>query len=203
MRTFLNFISYVFHPIFIPVMATVGYFVITPRMYEFNFTVNVAITISIFTIFIPILTFVLLRRLRLIESIFVKNVDQRRIPLYLYVLLLFLIVTRIISESIFAELFDFFLATLISAVICLVFVLARVKASMHMMGISGLVLFFTVLSITYQLNITFGLSILILMIGIVGSSRLYLKAHTCTELIIGFFIGAVPQVLVMYDYDWL
>jgi len=200
MRIFLNVISYLFHPIFIPVMATVGYFIVTPRMYEFNFTVDVSITISIFTIFIPILTFILLRRLRLIDTIFVKEVDQRKIPLYLYVLLLFVIITKVISKSIFAELFDFFLATLISATACLLFVLFRVKASMHMMGISGLVMFFIVLSISYQLNITFALSILILILGVVGSSRLYLKAHTFTELVLGFFIGAIPQLLMMYDW---
>ncbi|KAB8154444.1 hypothetical protein EZY14_008455 [Kordia sp. TARA_039_SRF] len=200
MRTFLNVISYVFHPIFIPSMATVGYFLVTPRMYEFNFKVDVSITIAIFTVFIPILTFILLRRLRMIDTVFVKDVRQRKIPLYLYVLLLFLIVTKIISKSIFAELYDFFVATLISAILCLFFVLIRIKASMHMMGIAGLVMFLIVLSISYQLNITFALSILILMIGIVGSSRLYLKAHTISELILGLAIGVIPQLLVMYDW---
>jgi membrane-associated phospholipid phosphatase len=190
----------VFHPIFIPSMATVGYFLVTPRMYEFNFKVDVSITIAIFTVFIPILTFILLRRLRMIDTVFVKDVRQRKIPLYLYVLLLFLIVTKIISKSIFAELYDFFVATLISAILCLFFVLIRIKASMHMMGIAGLVMFLIVLSISYQLNITFALSILILMIGIVGSSRLYLKAHTISELILGFAIGVIPQLLVMYDW---
>lgn len=181
-------------------MATVGFFMVTPRMYDFDFKVDVSITISIFTIFIPILTFILLQRFRLIESIFVKDVKQRRIPLYLYALLLFLVITKVIPKSIFAELYDFFLATLISTTICLLFVLCRVKASMHMMGISGLVMFLIVLSITYQLNITFALSILIFMIGLVGTSRLYLKAHTFTELIIGFFIGWIPQLLVMTDW---
>ena len=200
MRTFLNVISYVFHPIFIPSIATVGYFLVTPRMYEFNFKVDVSITIAIFTVFIPILTFILLRRLRVIDTVFVKDVRQRKIPLYLYVLLLFLIVTKIISKSIFAELYDFFVATLISAILCLFFVLIRIKASMHMMGIAGLVMFLIVLSISYQLNITFALSILILMIGIVGSSRLYLKAHTISELILGFAIGVIPQLLVIYDW---
>jgi len=181
-------------------MATVGFFTVTPRLYDFNFKVDVSITISIFTIFIPVLTFILLRRFRLIDSIFVKDVKQRRIPLYLYTLLLFLVVTKVIPKFIFAELYDFFLATLISTTVCLVFVLCRVKASMHMMGISGLVMFLVVLSITYQLNITFALSVLIFMIGLVATSRLFLKAHTFTELIIGFFIGWIPQLLVMYDW---
>ena len=67
-----------------------------------------------------------------------------------------------------------------------------------MMGISGLVMFLVVLSITYQVNITFALSILIFMIGLVATSRLFLKAHTFSELILGFFIGWIPQLVVTY-----
>ena len=200
MRTFYNVISYIFHPIFIPVMATIGYFIVTPRLYDTSFSIDVTITIAIFTVCIPILVFILLRRFKLIDSVFVKDVSQRKIPLYLYVLLLFLIITKVIPQSIFAELFDFFVASLVSALICLVLVLFRVKASMHLMGISGLLMFLIVLSITYQLNITFALSILILLVGLVGTSRLFLKAHTFTELILGFFIGAVPQLLVIYSW---
>jgi hypothetical protein len=181
-------------------MATVGYFLVTPRLYDLNFKIDVAITISIFTIFIPILLFILLKRFKLIDSIFVKDVSQRKIPLYVYVLVLFLIITKVITKSIFAELYDFFLATLIATIVCLTLVLFRIKASMHIMGISGLVMFLIALSITYQVNITFALSVLILMIGLVGTSRLFLKAHTFAELIIGFFIGWIPQLLVMYDW---
>lgn len=181
-------------------MATVGYFLVTPRLYELNFKIDVVITISIFTIFIPILIFVLLKRFKLIDSIFARKVEERKIPLYVYVLILFLIVTKVITKSIFAELYDFFLATLIASLVCLTLVLFRVKASMHMMGVSGLLMFLIVLSITYQLNIIFALSTLILVTGLVGTSRLFLKAHTFSELIIGFFIGLIPQLLVMYDW---
>ena len=197
MRTFLKVISYLFHPILIPIMATIGYFIVTPRLYELNFKIDVSITISIFTICIPMLIFILLKRFKMIDSVFLKEVSQRKIPLYIYVLILFLIITKVITKSIFAELYDFFLATLISSAVCLLFVFFRVKASMHMMGISGLVMFLMILSITYQVNITFALSILIFMIGLVATSRLFLKAHTFPELIFGFFIGWIPQLLVV------
>lgn len=200
MRTFLKVISYLFHPIFIPIMATIGYFLVTPRLYELNFKIDVSITVTIFTICIPVLIFILLRRFKMIDSIFLKDVSQRKIPLYIYVLILFLIITKVITKSIFAELHNFFLATLISSAACLLLVFFRVKASMHMMGISGLVMFLVILSITYQVNITFALSILIFSIGLVATSRLFLKAHTFPELIFGFFIGLIPQLLVIYNW---
>ncbi len=198
MRTFLKVISYLFHPIFTPIIATISYFLVTPRMYDFNFKIDVSITITVFTICIPMLIFILLKRFKMIDSIFLKDVSQRKIPLYIYVLILFLIITKVITKSIFAELYDFFLATLISSIICLTLVFFRVKASMHIMGISGLVMFLAILSITYQVNITFALGFLIFMIGLVATSRLFLKAHTFPELIFGFFIGLIPQLLVTY-----
>ncbi len=180
-------------------MATIGYFLVTPRLYELNFKIDVSITVTIFTICIPVLIFILLKRFKMIDSIFLKDVSQRKIPLYVYVLILFLIITKVITKSIFAELYDFFLATLISSAVCLLLVFFRVKASMHMMGISGLVMFLVILSITYQVNITFALSILIFSIGLVATSRLFLKAHTFAELVFGFFIGLIPQLLVIYN----
>lgn len=179
-------------------MATVGYFLVTPRMYELNFKIDVSITTTIFTICIPMLIFILLRRFKMIDSVFLKEVSQRKIPLYIYILILFLIISKVITRPIFAELYYFYLATLVSSTICLILVFFKVKASMHIMGISGLVMFLVVLSITYQVNITFALSILIFMIGLIATSRLFLKAHTYPELILGFFIGWIPQLLVIY-----
>lgn len=200
MRAFLKFTSYLFHPIFIPIMGTVAYFIVTPRMYEDVFAINVSIAIAIFTICIPMLIFLLLKRFGLIDSIFLKKVQERRIPLYIYILILFLIITKVITRPIFAELHEFFLASLVATVVCLFFVFLKVKSSMHMIGISGLTMFLIALSVQYQINITFAISLFILFIGIVASSRLFLKAHTFTELILGFLIGSIPQLLVITDW---
>jgi hypothetical protein len=35
------------------------------------------------------------------------------------------------------------------------------------------------------------------MNGVIASSRLVMKAHTPKELIIGFFSGAIPQLLLL------
>jgi hypothetical protein len=39
------------------------------------------------------------------------------------------------------------------------------------------------------------------MIGVVASSRLEMQAHTTKELVVGFLLGSIPQLL--FFYFWL
>ena len=48
-----------------------------------------------------------------------------------------------------------------------------------------------------QIQSTFTIAMLILLNGIVASSRLEMNAHTNKELIIGFILGAIPQLLLL------
>lgn len=155
---------------------------------------GISISISIFTVFAPMLFFVILKRLGIISSIFLSDVKERKVPLYMYIILLYVMTNSIMKYSYFAELHFFFIATLISIVLCLILVFFKIKASMHVMGISGLTIFLILMSIYYQKNITFAISVFIFLIGAVASARLILKAHSQKEVIIGFLIGVLPQL---------
>jgi hypothetical protein len=49
----------------------------------------------------------------------------------------------------------------------------------------------------FQINSIFTVATLLLLNGIIASSRLEMKAHTNKELAIGFFLGAIPQILLL------
>jgi len=66
-----------------------------------------------------------------------------------------------------------------------------------MIGISGLFMFFVALAVQFAVNITGVLAVVVLAIGGVATSRLHLKAHTVKELIFGFFIGIIPQIVLV------
>ena len=70
-----------------------------------------------------------------------------------------------------------------------------------MIGISALTVFAIGISLLYQTNILFLISFLILMNGMVAASRLQMKAHTTVELVLGFFIGLIPQLAL--GWFWL
>jgi len=187
-------ISYLFHPIFIPIMGTLGYFFVTPRLYNNTFIYGISISISIFTVFAPMLFFMILKRLGIISSIFLSDVKERKVPLYLYIILLYVMTNSIIKHTYFAELHYFFVASLISIVLCLLLVFFKIKASMHVMGISGLTIFLILMSIYYQKNITFAISVFIFLTGAIASARLILRAHTPKEVILGLLAGSIPQL---------
>jgi len=53
------------------------------------------------------------------------------------------------------------------------------------------------LSIHFEINVTIAISIVTLLCGLVATSRLYLKAHTKSEVIIGFAIGLLTQLFTI------
>ncbi|NER12733.1 hypothetical protein GWK08_04720 [Leptobacterium flavescens] len=200
MKVFFKFISYLFHPLFLPLAGAVIYYTISPKFHPPEEWQSVILRVSILTLLIPIVFFYLLRNIGWVSSIYLKEVSERKIPLYIYIFLIFMVIYGVVSPIFALELYFYFVGILGSLIACLVLVFFRFKASMHMMGISGLTLFVIGLSFHYEVNITFALALLVFSIGLVASSRLYLKAHDNKELLLGFFIGAVPQFIVFNNW---
>jgi membrane-associated phospholipid phosphatase len=127
----------------------------------------------------------------------VTNVSQRRIPLLLHIILLLILVTNTITKDIIPELFYFFIGSIISSLIALILVYFEKKISLHMLGISSLTAFCISSCIHFQVYEIQFISILLFCNGLVASSRLYMKAHSTNELILGYLIGLLPQMIVL------
>jgi putative Mn2+ efflux pump MntP len=84
---------------------------------------------------------------------------------------------------------------------CLMLAIFKFKASIHMISITGLFMFFINLSIHFSINIIGTLALMSIITGAIATSRLHVKAHTYKELILGVFIGVIPQ-LILVSY-WL
>ncbi|MEO8234959.1 MAG: hypothetical protein ABI549_06045 [Flavobacterium sp.] len=103
-----------------------------------------------------------------------------------------------ITKEVIPELFYFFLGSIISSVIALLLVYLKKKASLHMLGISSLTVFCISCCIHFQVREVLIISLLLLCNGLVASSRLYMKAHTTKELVLGYLIGLFPQLLLLF-----
>lgn len=154
--------------------------------------------ILIITILVPILFFLLLRSTGHVNSIMVPEASQRKIPLLLQCFLYILLVKRSIVITRYPELHFFFLGALFSTILALLCSLFKIKASLHLMAISGFTIFAIGLNIHLQMHNPYWSAFLILMTGIVASSRLEMEAHSPNELVIGTFIGILPQILFLY-----
>jgi len=76
-------LSYIFHPLFMPISAVLFYFYISPRFFNTEFMYSKIFATVIMTVIIPILTFYMLKNLQLVTSIHLKDVKQRKWPLAL------------------------------------------------------------------------------------------------------------------------
>jgi len=67
-----------------------------------------------------------------------------------------------------------------------------------MLAISGFTIFVIGLNIHLQMQNPYWSALLILLSGVVASSRLEMKAHTSREILIGLAIGIMPQLLFLF-----
>ncbi len=158
-------------------------------------------SIFILSVLVPIILFFLLRKLYLVRGPFLSDVRERRIPLAMYIVLLSALLYRVIPRVFSEELYYFFAAYLGSMVGCYVLVLLRFKTSIHMIGIAAITFFVMGMSVHFQMQLIYLLSLLFFLNGALATSRLVLRAHNVPEMLVGFFLGAIPQLLAfMY---WL
>ena len=191
------------HPVFIPLFGTLSYFLLAPHYLTTWQQFLVAMQVSILTIFIPVSFYFLLRALGRVDSLMVAKVSQRKLPLLIQSVLLFLLVSKSVTIDKIPELYFFFLAALASTMAALAFSLLKVKVSLHMMGISAITVFTVVLSILHHANAILLISTLVFANGLTASSRLQMKAHSETELILGLICGVLPQIAIGYVYLYL
>lgn len=201
MKKILPFFSYLFHPLFIPLFTVVYFFYKDENYLVTAEKLLIAIQIIIITILIPIAFFFLLRSMGKIDSVMASDLKQRRWPLVLQGVLLYILLRQSIAFDRIPELYFFFLSILMTTVLALVFLFAKIKMSLHMAAMAAMLFFIVGLSIHSHSNDIAVIALLLVMTGLVASSRLEMKAHTYTELGIGFAAGMLPQVA--FWYFWL
>ena len=198
LKKILPSFSYIFHPIFIPALATIFYLLYHGADFITQEKLFIFFQVVIVTIVIPMLVFLLLRATGNVDTIMIAKTSQRKIPLVIHCFLLILLVRKSITIERYPELHFFLLAALMSTMLAFVLLFGNIKASLHMIAISSLTVFVIGLSLHFQTQNIIAISILILLNGIVASSRLEMKAHTSKELALGFFLGAIPQILLLF-----
>lgn len=201
MDRILKSISIIFHPLIIPLLGVLFYFSKSPRFIPEEIVKAKIISIFILTVILPVLIFFLLKTLGKVNSIYLKTTEERIYPLILNCIVILIVLQRIITQSQIIELYYFFIGILISTMACLMLAIFKFKASIHMISITGLFMFFINLSIHFSINIIGTLALMSVITGAIATSRLHVKAHTYKELILGVFIGVIPQ-LILVNY-WL
>jgi hypothetical protein len=156
------------------------------------------IQIFILTLLLPISFYSVLKIFKKIKSFTEATLEERRLPIFIQLILLYLLLKFTVLETHFPELFKFFQAGFISAFLVFISVMFRFKASLHMIGCTSLAVFVLLFTSYLEIAALTTVAVLILCMGFVASSRLFMKAHTPIELIAGMLLGGLPQLFIWF-----
>ena len=197
MRSLSIFLSYLFHPLLIPMAGTLSYFLVTPKYSPLEEQGGNLLPIFILTVIIPLISYAILRNLGLASSVFLAPVKERLYPLIISLGLLLIVLFRVIPNNYTVELYYYFVGLIAATAACLLALLLKVRCSLHMMGLGSLLMYLIALSIHFEINITIAISACTLICGLAATARIYLKAHNRAEIVIGFIIGFLSQLMTI------
>jgi hypothetical protein len=197
-------VSYMFHPIFMPVYGILIYLNSGTYLEYLPFEARRAIFLIILltTLVIPLSLLPMFLYGRLVKSVFMESQRERLIPLLAMALLYMFAYYMLVHLQVPALIKSYMLATNITILLTL-FLSFRFHISLHMVGVGGLLGAVTGLGIRLSINMTLVTMIVLLVCGLVGSARLKLDAHKPAAVYSGFGLGIVVMMgglLLLWRY---
>lgn len=191
-----KFISTILHPTVLPTVGAFLYFIFVTQTFEKRLQLIVLGLIFVLTYIVPILLLFFLKNFGFIKDFQVSTIKERRVPVIFMILILYFLGNTIIQIPMIRNLGILFYGTSLSLICIYVLFSIKLKSSLHLVSMGNMLGFFLIMTNVNNLSISFIIILLIFLSGILASSRLYLKAHTPIELLIGFFLGFISQFLL-------
>lgn len=157
--------------------------------------------ILILTAAIPLLLFLILKVLKVVQSVHLEAARERMTPLALYCILIIILLRGVFRDGLHQPLYYFFVGVLLASMVALALTIVHYKMSLHMLAMGGALGFIFMISIYLGTSFLYTMITLILASGVTASSRLYMKAHKGHELWFGLGIGLFSQVIVGSYYS--
>lgn len=213
MTNLSKIISWVFMPLFLPMLALITVLFI-PSNNPFCFNQECLYMLpepakwaliymfSIFLVLAPGLSFIIMYRWNMIDTIEMDNREERNLPIivmFLYSLVLYLAIVWMSPEGMPRFIISFPLSgVLVTASFYAMNKWKKVSIHAAAAGIAtGLVLAYTLSHTYYPI---YPLIIFIMISGIVMSARLYLDKHTIDEVGIGWLTGLFITFITVYFF---
>jgi hypothetical protein len=189
-RTAAKIISYVFHPLLLAtyLMLVLSFFFPAMLMISFNNMLKVALFIFAFTFVFPVINLALFRFLGTITSFQLESHQERKQPFLIisvmYIVVAYLFYVKLPFSINFNKLMIIIAILVVVATITTFFI----KVSVHSLAMGGWVGILLPL-IKFSPELLWPTATIIVISGLVVSSRLHLNAHTLKEAMIGLLTG--------------
>ena len=192
-------ISYVFHPLFIPVY--IGWFFIDvlrlfPKLTEWD-RLKLLISFTVNYTVLPLVTLLLAKALGFVQSIYLKTQKDRIIPYVAAGIFYFWIWYVFKNQSFPKPIVMFSLAVFLSSSLGLI-VNSYMKVSMHAISVGVACTLFILLGFLSDDNLGVYISLVLLTGGLVCTARLILSDHHPVEVYTGLVVGILAQLVAYW-----
>lgn len=198
MNKFYKIISVVFHPIVIPTIGIMLYFLLIPTSYNSKQKLALLSLVFVTTYLIPLFILIVFKKLKLIKTFNSRSIKERKIPVVMMIILFYLLGNTLINIAQIKDIGLLFYATSFALVMVYFLFAFDLKTSIHLLSFGIFAGFFIVLGFMYSKQFPLLIIINILLAGVVANARLHLKAHTPAEIYVGFFLGFIAPFGVYY-----
>ena len=199
-KFFANIFSYVFHPLFIPVYITLFLLLVHPYIFAgLDHWDKLGNLLQIFVncTFLPLVTVLLLKGLKFIDSVFLKTQKDRIVPYVICMIFYFWNWYAFKNNQGAKEMISLSMAIFNTSVFGFLANIA-LKISMHTIAVGVMSTFMTLLAFNDSANLTLYLSVTLLITGIICTSRLIVSDHSTKEVYTGLTIGIFSQLAAHY-----
>lgn len=197
---FSKIISYFFHPINFSLIGAVIYFLFVPKYINKQQEYLMLLVIFIATYIFPLILLFSMKRLSLINSYHLKTIEERKFPTLLFISICIFIGQWLYKISIVNILAIFYIGFALCLILTYISLHFNKKVSLHTSAIGGLIGFLLYFSYYFEINMILLLIGFFILSGIIATARLKLKAHTMSEVIIGYIFGITTQLTVFGIY---
>ena len=201
LRAIAKIISFVFHPLFIPVYLSWFLVRIQPYLFasfsDWDKTMVMVRFIVMYTFF-PLVTVLLARGLGFLKSVYLKTQRDRIIPYVACGVYYFWMWYVLRNQPEFPDMvvkltLAIFLASSIGLIANI-----YMKVSMHAIAMGVMVVFMMLLAFSQSVNFGIYLSISLLIAGLVCTSRFIVSDHTQSEVYGGLMLGVTTQLIAYW-----
>jgi membrane-associated phospholipid phosphatase len=189
MRHLFKTISLVFHPL---IVAYIGFIILSFRLSYFMYPTKMMMIIALFAfllmVIFPALLLFVGYKLKVFGSLHFEQKEERYVPLLITGIIYYLAYYLLSSLKIPGILQLYLLGSILTVIVSMLITIVW-KISLHMLAIGSVC--GMVLGLSSRLSINFIPEIIALIIisGLIASSRLYLNAHNKSQVYVGFLLG--------------
>ena len=197
-KTFAKIFSVLFHPLLLPAIGIVILYnsgsVLEYLPFQAKKVILLVVLVSTFVLPLTFVPFFIFQRI--IKSVQMENNRERLIPFFVTAILYFFCYYLLVRLGAPETITKFILAA--TTTVLILFLLSfKWKISAHMTGIGGLTGSFIAVSFRLGVNLEYFIIAAVIASGIIGYSRLALKAHKHNQIYLGWLTGLFLTISVI------